>query len=71
MVLQKELQIMDSLPTEPYRSLVQREGIEWVYHIPSHAPASGKIEQFNGLLKTTLKQWIAGPSKFGLHVWHR
>jgi len=30
-------------------------GIEWVYHIPYHAPASGKIERYNGLLKTTLK----------------
>jgi len=25
-----------------------------VYHIPYHAPASGKIERYNGLLKTTL-----------------
>ncbi|RMC20552.1 hypothetical protein DUI87_01403 [Hirundo rustica rustica] len=28
--------------------------IEWVYHIPYHAPASGKVERYNGLLKTTL-----------------
>lgn len=25
------------------------------YPIPCHAPASGKIKQYNGLLKTTLK----------------
>ncbi|GAB0208192.1 transportin-1-like [Grus japonensis] len=30
-------------------------GIEWVYHIPYHAPALGKIERYNGLLKTTLR----------------
>ncbi|XP_048786341.1 uncharacterized protein LOC125686417 isoform X3 [Lagopus muta] len=30
-------------------------GIEWIYHIPYHAPASGKIERYNGLLKTMLK----------------
>ncbi|PKU32434.1 hypothetical protein llap_17263 [Limosa lapponica baueri] len=29
----------------------QEHGIEWVYHIPYHAPASGKIERYNGLLK--------------------
>ncbi|RMC20246.1 hypothetical protein DUI87_01092 [Hirundo rustica rustica] len=33
----------------------REHGIEWVYHIPYHAPASGKIERYNGLLKTTLK----------------
>jgi len=30
-------------------------GIKWVYHIPYHASASGKIEWYNGLLKTTLR----------------
>ncbi|KAK4806255.1 hypothetical protein QYF61_013399, partial [Mycteria americana] len=35
-------------------------GIEWVYHIPHHAPASGKIEGYNGLLKTTLRAMGAG-----------
>ncbi|KAK4810704.1 hypothetical protein QYF61_007678 [Mycteria americana] len=33
----------------------KEHGIEWVYHIPYHAPASGKIERYNGLLKTTLR----------------
>ncbi|RMC17141.1 hypothetical protein DUI87_05718 [Hirundo rustica rustica] len=33
----------------------REHGIEWVYHIPYHAPASGKVERYNGLLKTTLK----------------
>jgi len=37
----------------------KEHGIEWVYHIPYHAPASGKIEQYDGLLKTTLsnEEW--------------
>jgi len=30
-------------------------GIEWIYHIPYHAPTSGKIEQYSGLVKTMLK----------------
>ncbi|KAK4819652.1 hypothetical protein QYF61_008923 [Mycteria americana] len=33
----------------------KEHGIEWVYHIPCHAPASGKIERYNGLLKATLR----------------
>ncbi|XP_051624930.1 uncharacterized protein K02A2.6-like [Manacus candei] len=33
----------------------KEHGIEWVYHIPYHAPAAGKVERCNGLLKTTLK----------------
>ncbi|RMC21393.1 hypothetical protein DUI87_02257 [Hirundo rustica rustica] len=33
----------------------REHGIEWVYHIPYHAPAAGKVERCNGLLKTTLK----------------
>ncbi|GAB0205097.1 hypothetical protein GRJ2_002975300 [Grus japonensis] len=33
----------------------KEHGIEWVYHIPYHAPASGKIERYNALLKTTLR----------------
>jgi len=33
----------------------KEHGIDWVYHIPYHAPASGKIERYNGLLKTTLR----------------
>ena len=30
-------------------------GIEWIYHITYHTPASGKTECFKGLLKTVLK----------------
>lgn len=26
-------------------------GIEWIYHVPYHAPASVKIERYNGLQK--------------------
>ncbi|KAK4810450.1 hypothetical protein QYF61_004230 [Mycteria americana] len=33
----------------------KEHGIEWVYDIPYHAPASGKIKRYNGLLKTTLR----------------
>jgi len=38
-------------------------GIEWTYHIPYHAPASGKIKQYNGLLKTMLKAIGGGTFK--------
>jgi len=38
-------------------------GIEWIYHIPYHAPASGKIERYNGLLKTMLKAMGSGTFK--------
>jgi len=31
------------------------DGIEWIYHIPYHVPASGEIEWYNGVLKTMLK----------------
>lgn len=41
----------------------KEHGIEWVYHIPYHAPASGKIERYNGLLKTTLKALGGGTFK--------
>ena len=33
----------------------KEHGIEWIYHIPYHAPASCKIERYSGLLKTMLK----------------
>ena len=33
----------------------KEHGIEWVYHIPYHAPASRKIKWYNELLKTTLR----------------
>ena len=41
----------------------KEHGIEWVYHISYHAPASGKIERYNGLLKTTLKEMGGGTFK--------
>ena len=34
----------------------KEHGIEWVYHIPYHAPASRKIQQYNGPLKTLLRE---------------
>ena len=36
-------------------SWAKKHGIEWVYHIPYHPQASGKIERYNGLLKTMLR----------------
>ena len=33
----------------------REHGIEWIYHIPYHALASGKTERYNGLVKTMLK----------------
>ncbi|GAB0181790.1 hypothetical protein GRJ2_000644300 [Grus japonensis] len=41
----------------------KEHGIEWVYHIPYHAAASGKIERYNGLLKTTLRAMGGGTLK--------
>ncbi|GAB0175673.1 hypothetical protein GRJ2_000032500 [Grus japonensis] len=41
----------------------KEHGIEWVYHIPYHAPASGKIERYNGLLKITLRAMHVGTLK--------
>ena len=45
--------------THFHKSLIdtwaKEHGIEWVYHIPYHAPASGKNERYNGLLKATLR----------------
>ncbi|KAK4806782.1 hypothetical protein QYF61_005578 [Mycteria americana] len=41
----------------------KEHGIEWVYHIPYHAPAPRKIERYNGLLKTTLRAMGAGTFK--------
>ncbi|RMC18198.1 hypothetical protein DUI87_05079 [Hirundo rustica rustica] len=38
-------------------------GIEWIYHIPYHTPAAGKVERCNGLLKTTLKALGRGTFK--------
>ncbi|RMC20449.1 hypothetical protein DUI87_01299 [Hirundo rustica rustica] len=41
----------------------REHGIEWLYHIPYHAPASEKVERYNGLLKTTLKALGGGSFK--------
>ncbi|RMC19048.1 hypothetical protein DUI87_03652 [Hirundo rustica rustica] len=43
----------------------REHGIEWIYHIPYHAPAAGKVERCNGLLKTTLKALGGGTFKTG------
>ncbi|KAJ7412096.1 hypothetical protein BTVI_47494 [Pitangus sulphuratus] len=42
---------------------VKEHGIEWVYHVPYHAAATGKVEPCNGLLKTTLKALGGGTFK--------
>ncbi|RMC03447.1 hypothetical protein DUI87_20645 [Hirundo rustica rustica] len=44
-------------------SLINNWAKEWVYHIPYHAPASGKVERYNGLLKTTMKALGGGSFK--------
>ncbi|RMC20995.1 hypothetical protein DUI87_01850 [Hirundo rustica rustica] len=41
----------------------REHGIEWVYHIPYHAPAAGKVERHNALLKTQLKALGGGSFK--------
>ncbi|TRZ06191.1 hypothetical protein HGM15179_020916 [Zosterops borbonicus] len=41
----------------------REHGIEWVYHIPYHAPAARKVEWCNGLLRTTLKALGEGTFK--------
>jgi len=53
--------------TDFHNSLIdtwaKEHGYEWVYHIHYHAPASRKIEWYNGLLKTTLKAMGGGTFK--------
>ncbi|RMC09827.1 hypothetical protein DUI87_13614 [Hirundo rustica rustica] len=41
----------------------REHGIEWVYHIPYHTPAAGKVERHNALLKTQLKALGGGSFK--------
>ncbi|RMC20467.1 hypothetical protein DUI87_01317 [Hirundo rustica rustica] len=41
----------------------REHGIEWVYHIPYYAPAAGKVERHNALLKTQLKALGGGSFK--------
>ncbi|RMC05627.1 hypothetical protein DUI87_17712 [Hirundo rustica rustica] len=41
----------------------REHGIEWVCHIPYHAPAAGKMERHNALLKTQLRALGGGSFK--------
>lgn len=44
-------------------------GTGWVHCIPYHAPASGKMQWYNGLLKTTLRPMGVGTFKhWGTHL---
>lgn len=43
----------------------REHGMEWIYHIPYHAPAAGKVEWCNCQLKTTLKALGEGTFKNG------
>lgn len=48
----------------------REHGMKWVYHTPCHAPASGKIRWYNGLLKTL--KGIAGElSNSGFYIKQR
>ncbi|RMB92716.1 hypothetical protein DUI87_30862 [Hirundo rustica rustica] len=49
----------------------REHGIEWVYHIPYHAPAAGKVERHNALLKTQLKALRGDLSRIGSSIWQR
>jgi len=42
---------------------IHSKAIEWIYHIPYNAPASGNIKRYNGLLKTMLKAMGGGTLK--------
>ena len=44
-------------------SWAKQHGIGWVYHIPCHAPASGKMERCNRLLKLALRVLSGGTLK--------
>lgn len=64
MTPQKELsQTMDSFSKQPHRYLGQRVCHWFGSHIPCHAPASGEIKWYNGLLKTTLRVMGGGTFK--------
>lgn len=47
----------------PVNTWARERGIEWISHLPYHAPASGKIKRYNGLLKTMLKAVGGGTFK--------
>ncbi|RMC03513.1 hypothetical protein DUI87_20712 [Hirundo rustica rustica] len=49
----------------------REHGIEWMYHIPYHAPAAGKVERHNALLKTQLKALGGDLSRIGSSIWQR
>lgn len=57
----------DSCPKQP-RKYLGRCGIEYVYHIHCHAPASGKIVQYSGVLKTTFRTVVLGHSNMETHL---
>ena len=65
MTPQKELSlIMGHISKIPLiNTWAKVHGIEWIYHIPYHAPASGKIKRYNGVLKTMLKAMGGGTLK--------
>ncbi|KAK4819214.1 hypothetical protein QYF61_027044 [Mycteria americana] len=64
MAPQKELsQTMGLISETTSDTWAKEHGTEWVYHIPYHAPASGKIKRYNGLLKTALRAMGGGTSK--------
>ncbi|KAK4819224.1 hypothetical protein QYF61_027054 [Mycteria americana] len=64
MAPQKELsQTMGLISETTSDTWAKEHGTEWVYHIPCHAPASGKIKRYNGLLKTALRAMGGGTSK--------
>jgi len=47
----------------PVYTWAKDQGIEWIYHILYHAPASAKIELYSELLKTMLKVMGGGTFK--------
>ncbi|KAF4804518.1 hypothetical protein TURU_007142 [Turdus rufiventris] len=49
----------------------REHGINGVYHIPYHAPAAGKVDWCNDLLKTTLKALGEGTLKTGKLIYQR
>jgi len=51
------------LPNDLTDTWAKELGLEWVYHIPYHAPASRKTKWHNGLRKTTLRATGSGTFK--------
>ncbi|RMC09625.1 hypothetical protein DUI87_13411 [Hirundo rustica rustica] len=46
----------------------REHSIEYVYHIPYHAPASGKVKRYNRLLKNIPKALDGGSFKIGSSI---